>query len=424
MMWQNKKISVKGRILMTLGILATTTMMTSHAHAVVATSADVAGAQTRIIENTNQQEQSTREQIAQAAVSVIQAIGESSSKATSDQTAMMKYMANTNNTKDQRNVQMAIQTEKLNAINQVTSGASMCNKLTGAATTGELSVLVDLWRKGAMNNLHSYDAGYIDGQGTKIFQPEVLDTAFQSSHCATNATQDDVSMKVCGTVTQKSTPNSARLIDGKTVITTPDDENANLILGQNSLSQDEQDAMGRFMVLIANPHPSASAQVDRATSPEARKKAMLEQAITRARRSVAQSVISGIVAQNSVIKSQAGSIQSRATSWAEDTASNVVGYNKITSSTCSSGGSCYFPNGVSEMDADELTSKSWFYNINWGIFASSQSTSPSLKDLVMMQAWNTVLGFKQYKEMRELNLTLASILAIMLDEQADPTSSQ
>ena len=68
----------------------------------------------------------------------------------------------------------------------------------------------------------------------------------------------------------------------------------------------------------------------------------------------------------------------------------------------------------------ELESRYWFYNLTFGIFASAEGQAPSQKDLNEMQAFQMVMDYRRFRVEREIDMSLAEILGIMIEhEQQD-----
>lgn len=349
--------------------------------------------------------------------SVIDALMDFSTQQSANNANAMKFQANLADTQDARAVQLETEKARYNAQKSATSGASLCNNITGAAATQNLEHLMNVWRSGAVQTMLAADNGHIPGKRGAVTASTIADT-YETGHCAHSATDSDYQIGRCGhkpgdTPTQPKTTASAGA-DG--YIAAADDQNADLILNATDLTPEQQESMGRLVELLS-PDPSGQVAVGSQADSEERRRILRQADKVRARKSVVHSIVSGLVGQNAVLKS-AGTedSQGKAAAWAEATAAKVAGYvKKCVGENCK-----YFPNGVSANDIMELESRYWFYNLTFGIFASAEGQAPSQKDLNEMQAFQMVMDYRRFRVEREIDMSLAEILGIMIEhEQQD-----
>lgn len=324
----------------------------------------------------------------------------------------MKNQANQNDVKDARQVMLASQKENIDARNDATSGASLCNNITGAAATQGLESVVHYWRSDAVQKVLAYDQGHIEGQ-KELASTTTMDSLYNTAHCTDSATSYDVQIGRCKK-TQTSMGAVSQLQDG--TVSAPDDQNGDLILNDNDLSKMQQKALGRLVYLIADSNPIGQPIAAGNTLTDDDRAKLVRIDSLRAKKSIPLSILMGLAAQKTTMEG-AGSnaFQQKATDWANATAANVAGYSKH----CVDGNCNYFPTGVTEYNADELRAKYWYWNLTYGIFASAEGKAPSQKDLNEIMAFNTALSFKKYRMLREIDASLATIASIMIDEQQE-----
>lgn len=323
----------------------------------------------------------------------------------------LKNQATQNDVKDARTVMLASQKENIDARNDATSGASLCNNITGAASTQGLEEGVHKWRSNAVQNVLAYDSGHIPGH-KELATPNTLDTLYNNSHCADSASSYDVQIGRCKKESTSKIENVSLMKDG--TVGASDDQNADLLLNDNDLSKAQQRALGRLVYLIADSNPIGQPVPASSNMSEDDKAKLVRIDALRAKKSVAISALMGLAAQKTTIEGAGNSaFQEKATAWANATAAQVAGYTKH----CLDGKCDYFPSGITEYNADELRAKYWYWNLTYGIFASAEGKAPSQKDANEIAAFNMAMTFKQYKLLREIDASLATIASIMIDNE-------
>ena len=343
---------------------------------------------------------------------------------TSDQsvgntTTAIQSQAKMMDTQDQRKYQEDVQKQKLAAIQQATTGSSVCNDITGAIATGHLENELQLWRSNIVQSTMAHDSGHIDGD-TKVHTADTMEHMFVQAHCNLNMTQPDQMQGVCkknskagqaqtsgggdGNMNNQSAASTAA--DG--MVTTADDTNADLVLNHEHMTPQQQEAMGRLQVLLADPEPMGQTMSPNTANSADKEHMYYEMNYIKSLRSIAASTMGHIIGETQIIKTKDTALDAKAQQWAEATAKMMVGYDPNGNN---------FPNGVTTLDIDKLRSYKWEYDAQEGIQAAAQNESAMLKDIGEMAAWNSVMTYKHYTQTRETNMLLAAILTIMVDQK-------
>lgn len=403
---------MKKKYLLNLTALASISLIipTKYAHA-WATSGDVINSTNQVNRVTKETARDTQRSIEDSAAQIIAALQNVSKQNTENTVSQENSEANMRDVQDQRTYAMAVQKEKLAAYNDTTSGASVCGTITGAAASQHLDTLVSAWRSNAVQAVLAHNAGHIDG--VKAVQtPDVLRRIYNQGHCNASSTAEDAALGRCGKGSSPTQSGSISSLDSNEVVTTADDQNADLFLNHEVLDDNQQGAMGRFLVLTTDPHPPGQSVLPNYNSTADKERMFYDLDSLRALKSIGSSVISGLIAETAVIKTAGGQTQNVATNWANNLAKYTAGYNADSSGSV-------FPNGVSALAIEGLVSKYWYYNLQYALQASSEGEAASLKDLNSMMAWNTVLNYKKYLQMRQMNASLAGILSILVENRQD-----
>jgi len=403
-------------------ILAFSTLCPTHQAHAFATSADIVALKVATEKAISDAAKNTMKSITSVGDSTVQALLDFSTQMSSNNAQAQKFQANMADTQDQRAVQLKVEEARNDAQKSATSGASLCNNITGAASTQNLERLVRAWRMNATQTMMAYGEGHLNGH-KDLASGNTLVDLYESDHCANSATALDYQVGRCsqgpsGTPTQKGTAASMG-VDG--IIDAADDQNADLILNATDMTPEQQKAMSRFIPLVSDPLPVGQSVAASKLPTEERKQLFRQLDSLRLKKSIVQSIFSGLAAENMNLSGTTGTnaeLQQKANDWAESTAAKTAGYNK----TCVNGTCKYFPNGLTAHAAMELESKYWYYNLTYGIFASAEGQAPSQKDLNEMMAFNVVMNYKKYQLMREMDASLASILSILTQQQQESLS--
>lgn len=404
-------IVTKNKLLMLtlLGGIASISLLPEKAFA-WATSADVANSTSNVNSVTRDEAKKTQDAINTASNQIVAAIQELSKQNTTNTAGATNAIANMKDVEDQRRVTMAIQKEKIAATNAATSGASNCNAITGAAATQNLENLVQRWSINGAHAILAHNQGIID-DSKKIVTPETIRSTYSQTHCENNATATDIALGRCkqynvSTVTQTK---SATSTGSSGIADVADDQNASLFLNNDIMDDKQADAMGRFLSLTTDAQAPGQAAIPNVNNSADREKLFYNLDSLRAMRSISSSIMTGLIGQTKVVKTSGGETQKLATQWANATAGQMAGYTPDSSGVI-------FANGVSELAADAIKSKYWYYNLNYQVYSAAEGQAAAAKDLNSMIAWNTVLNYKKYQQLRNINASLAAILTLKIDE--------
>lgn len=334
--------------------------------------------------------------------SVVEALRSFSGQQTVNNRAQTNAMANMNDLADQRQVQLRVQDRRYERLQSAASGASVCNVVTGNVAGGSMFGAVPQWRDQMTQVTLDYMLGATDRTAASR-GPGPAMTERAQSVCAANATQDMVDAGLCSVVTQEDGKISNAL-------------NANVLLGQNVLNTGARDAARLYMANAFVPNP-LGAVANGIARTESGQRIMADRHSAAARQSHALTVAADFFAdrvpmpdQDQAVVSSGGSGGSVTTGlrqWAEGTAKQTLTYNTEGNN---------FPDGVSRAAWLELRAKAWFMNANWAMRVDTQTVDATAKDLAMMGAFATYMGWEQYRQMERMNMSLAMIVS-MLEEQ-------
>lgn len=330
--------------------------------------------------------------------SVVEALRNFSGQQTVNSRAQTNAVANMNDLVDQRTVQLRVQDRRYERLQSAASGASVCNVITGNVAGGTMFGSVPQWR----DQLTQVTLDYLLGASDKTASRNGASAAVTEralSVCAANATQDMVDAGLCSVTTQD---------DGKI----SDALNANVLLGQSVLNSGARDAA---RIYVANAYvPAPLGAVPRGVAQnEAGHRLMAQRHTVAARQSHALTVVSDFFADRVPMPNQdaavasGGSVTTGLRQWAEGTARQTLTYNTEGNN---------FPDGVSRAAWLELRAKAWFMNANWAMRVDTQTVDSTAKDLAMMGAFSTYMGWEQYRQLERMNMSLAMIVS-MLEEQ-------
>ncbi len=199
------------------------------------------------------------------------------------------------------------------------------------------------------------------------------------------------------------------------------DLNASTILDptNSTLSPADKVAADGFLINALDGHPVAAMPNGSATAANpAGRRQYSNDLIAIAQHSVAAEVGASIVADDTAMPGTGGTAgttdntqvpsggagTTSISQWAEGTAKQVMGYLP---------GGNNFPNGVSRAAFMKLRSMAWFWNPNWATQVGIQSSDQTLKDIAMIQAWSVYQNWVSEQQLRQMNLTLATMLTIM-----------
>ena len=369
----------------------------------------------QMIQAGQQDTNSTLQKLQDTGDDIIDALQKHAGQMTANTQAQTNAAANMADVKDQREVMRRIQDQKVRATNQVISGASVCNVITGAITAQNLNQQAVVWRSQAAAAALSYDEGILPN-GQRGSQGALMD-AYKQGHCKNGSTQELIDVGYCPS--------------GSPVVKVPTDLNADTILKGSVLTPADNQAATQFMVAAYAGAPLPALPPGFDGNSEEGRRVIRARDQTLARSSVSYDIISGLIADRVAFADASGSSTAQGTvsnnnesipgvsggtgggqdtttlqGWAEATAQTTLGYNSAGNN---------FPNGVSKLGFMELRAKSWFYNPKWGVQLDGQGVDQTAKDLAMMQAFGVYQNWEQYRVLEQINMSLATIVSILQD---------
>lgn len=403
-----------------IGIFAATSALAPRAEAACCVAYDYGDAgstRTQAESNREQVKQHFTTELTRVENSIVEALRSFSGQQTVNSRAAVNATSNMADLQDQRQVQLRVQDVRMEAFRSAASGASVCNVITGNVAGGTMFGAIPQWRDQITQVTMDYMMGASDRTASKNGAAAGI-AQRGSSVCAANATQDMVDAGLCTAVTQFDSGSAAggppRMSDAY---------NANIMLGSSVLSSRDRDSARLYMANAFVPNPLGGVPRGVAST-EAGQRLMADRAAAASRQSHALTVAADFFAdrvpmpesqQNAPVVSQpaaagAAAVTTGLRSWAEGTARQTLTYNTEGNN---------FPDGVSRAAWLELRAKAWFMNANWAIRVDTQNANQTAKDLAMMGAFQSYMGWEQYRQMERMNMSLALIVS-MLEEQGRP----
>lgn len=298
---------------------------------------------------------------------------------------------------DDRRVVGNVEKARLDAISQAASGASTCNVAT-SASGGSLIKNVEATRTALTQQMTKWATG--NGDSPTAQGPDLAVQARIQQHCALYASAADQISGLCqgGGGTQM--------------------ENADVDISQSmfyadqggyvgALSQDRFTAAQHFLVNALDPAPDARMVAGSAATAVGREIAG-RYASNTARMSVATDTANFLLAQ---LAPRAGDQTSTSkgamdvAQWASQTKAQVIGYSDRD-----------YSNGVSWYDFMDLRSRAWFQNPGWMVKMDTNSGEQAQKDATAILSFMAVQNWEQYRLQMRMAMTLATMLAIQVDE--------
>lgn len=317
---------------------------------------------------------------------------------------------------DARETQRRITDWRMRAAVSSAAGASVCNVITGSVSARNAFAAVSKWREEITTQQLDYFTGSSPATAARRGAAAAIEQRNQI-HCAVGASQYDVDIGLCSvTVDQTQTLDTGELL-------TPPvgrDLNANTLMNPAALTLSDKDrlAANAFLLHAFNGNVPAALPNGAATTADGRIRAA-QNMTSAAQNSVAQAVVSSILADRDAmpgtrpVVSGTGGASGEAGSttiaqWAEGTSRQTIGYDPEGNN---------FPNGVSRAAYMKLRAMAWFWNTNWASAVGSQSSDQTMKDLALIQAFSVYQNWESYQQLERINLTLATMLTIMEQQQ-------
>ncbi|RCK06379.1 hypothetical protein TH5_09290 [Thalassospira xianhensis MCCC 1A02616] len=344
-------------------------------------------------------EKSINAEIAMMESSIVEALRQATGQLSGNMKEGLAGNAQIADLADKRDVQRALEKERLDATSASISGASTCNVVTGTVGSQDLEAASKEWA-GSVSDLQvAYDAGEA-GAATAGKGPAI--EARLEMHCRLYATQEDVDRGICKTVASEEDGmagkdrNVRTLLDAKNSVLSPKEQDAAVVFLNGALNPSPLGAVSSGMMQSENGRAIAAKREDSIK----RQSIINNVGTTLASRYVPMDI--------EVVGTESGKVSAQVLKdWAEATSKLVLGYDPDPDVE-------NFPDGVSYEARMELQSKSWFMNPTWAI-ANDAATEPTqvLKDMAMMQAFQIYQNYDISKTLRETSLSLATIASIL-----------
>lgn len=405
----------KYKLLCGAAILSCGVLTSSHkAHAQYATPADVwtsfAKSSVEGRTNTTNTIFTIGSALSQAYTGMTQSVLGQSGQETQNAAAQMKAQANMEDTKSQNEYQNKVAQATLEAMNQSTSGTTGCSDITGRIDGSDLINQVRDMRSAMTTQSVATSYGFDINNPQRYMSASGIREAYKDQHCQNDATELDVALGMCPSVTtEESSDSTIQDFSGKPHSVVPNDQNANVYLNNPTLSPKQIESSQRFTLLVADAHPSGQVMANGMVKNGDRIMTMYEWDRQRAIRSVAKSVISQLVGETTVLDPNSDQ-QKKLREWAENRAKNVVGYKPDKNGS-------YFPNGVSDYAFNELMVRGYANDINQEVLGTAQNTSATLKDIRQLLQFLIVLEWKRYNQGRDQNMISASMQSLQADQE-------
>ena len=360
---------------------------------------------------------------------IIQALKSFSGQEITNSRSSVQSAAQMNDTADARAVQRRVTDWTLHGIAATAPGASVCNVITGSVSAQNSFVAVGKWREEIQAQQLDYFAGATSATNARKGIDAAIEQRIQG-HCTVGATAYDVATGLCPSATQ-----GTQTLETGDNITPPvgRDQNVTTLLepANLTLSATDKAEANQFLVNALNGSPVAAMPNGSAAAANAigrRTAANNMEAI--AQHSVVQEVGSAVLADMAPMPgtgstpgnsttitgstSAGSSVTATIQGWAEGTAKQTIGYSQTGTN---------FPNGVSRAAYLKLRSMAWFWNPNWASTVGTQSSDQTLKDIALIEAWSVYQNWETSVQLQRMNVTLATMLAIM-EKQNRQTVSQ
>jgi hypothetical protein len=350
---------------------------------------------------------------------LIQALQLMSGQLTSNTQAQINGSGNIATTKDNREVQLAVERATVAAESQSSSGTSACNVITGALAGESMNAEMSAYNEQATEAQLAWMTGGSSINPSPTYNGrQAAVNALVSNHCSTSEVQADKDDGLCTTGSIQTTDGTG----GAEQQVVPQDIMAGtaLIASQNSvLSTQEQKALPDFMALAFTPFPLGALPAGAATTPSG-KEAAYNRLVQEAQSSIQNGVFNSVAGRQTPLTSNVtggtgttSSSPTSLTSWANGTMSQIA-----TGQPAPAGG--WFPNGVSFDAWLQVRAEGWFMNPNWTGALNSYTETSAVKDLAMIESFRAYLQFLQYRDQEQTNLLLAQdteLLQELVDHQ-------
>lgn len=294
----------------------------------------------------------------------------------------IRAMENLAQVQDAREIERRLSDVRVHAARTASPSPAACNIITGTAASGlgGLAPAVAATRAERVHDVMEFLTG--GSPRTRTAESAIAGLAQRVVEiCETDGTEDMVRAGICRRAARTGAISPAL--------------NAMSLLGAAAHGPEEMRAAALFTTAVlgrpVGPLPAGAAQAPNAVELVAGFQT------SAARQSVAATALADAAARRRPVQEDA------LRRWAEGTASQTIGYRPDGTN---------FPAGVSDLAAMELRSRQWFFNPNW---VAQVDTNPdaAAKATAQIAAWLSVLGYEQFRQLEMLNITLATILALL-----------
>lgn len=307
---------------------------------------------------------------------------------------------------DDRNVVGRVERARLDAISQAASGASTCNVVT-SASGGALTRNLEATRAAMTQQMTNWATG--NGDSPSAQGPDVAIQARLREHCSLYSSAADQVSGLCQGGGASQMENADVDISRSMFYT---DQNGSF----GTLPPERYTAAQHFLVNALDPAPDGRMRTNEAAAAIGRE-AAARNASNAARMSVATDTANFILAGlappsgGGQIATQGGAMD--VSSWAKQTAPLVIGYSDRS-----------YPNGVSWYDWMDLRSRAWFQNPTWMVKMDTQSGEQAQKDGTAILSFMAYQNWETYRLQQRIAMTLATMLAIQVDDVRGRGSSR
>ena len=305
---------------------------------------------------------------------------------------------------------------------------SVCNVVTGSVTAKDGFSAANKWQHEITNQQLDFFMGASPNTAAATGAAAAAEQR-NSLHCQVAATQYDISRGICPPGTPVQT---TQAIDGGGTINTTvgGDLNAETLLNPPELTMNTNEkAEANAFIVHAFEGDAIGALPQNVGSTTVGRQQVAENMTSVARNSVADVVASAILADRAAMpgtggtggapppssaspmaagntvtgSSTPGQITTSMAAWAEQTAENTIGYQQSNN----------FPNGLSRVAYLKLRAMAWFWNPNWIMSVGYHDSETNIKDIAIIEAYQVYQNWELYQQIERMNLTLATLLAIM-----------
>ncbi len=384
----------------------------------------------KITQDADQNAAQLKSEILEETTALTTALQNLSGQMTINQNAATQAQSRLMDTWDARETQRRITDWRMRGAIASNPSVSVCNVITGSVTARDGFNAANKWQHEILNQQLDFFTGSSPNTAAANGAAAAMEQR-NSLHCQVGATAYDIATGLCPAGT--SVQGTQAITGGGTLVSTVGlDLNANSLLEPANLTMSAQDKMAAnaFILHAFDGNAIGAMPNNSANSATGRQQAAMNMTST-ARNSVAQAIVSGILADRAAmpgtggtggpppspgssptspgntVTGTAGTTPSQVTTtiaqWAEQTAESTIGYQPSNN----------FPDGISRIAYLKLRAMAWFWNPNWVMNVGKQNVDTNTKDIALIQAYAVYQNWELYQQVEKMNLTLATMLSIM-----------